>query len=170
MAELHRTEGGTEVFIRPIRATDKQLLADGLARLSPESARARFLTPKPRFTAEELRYLTEVDGLHHFALVAERVQRPACMAGVGRYVRLEEDPTTAEIAVVIADDLQGQGLGRHIGLRLAENARAHGVERFLALMLSDNVPAHRLFAAISYSMSTQYDQSGVDRVLVDLAA
>jgi acetyltransferase len=170
MPELHRLDGGIEVLIRPIRPDDKALLAAGLAQLSPESARSRFLTPKPRFTSEELRYLTEIDGLAHHALVAVRLDDPSCLAGVGRYVRLADDFTSAEIAIAVADALQGQGLGRHLGRRLTEHAREHAVQRFVALMLSDNVPAHRLFAAISQQLSTERDQPGVDRLLVDLAA
>jgi RimJ/RimL family protein N-acetyltransferase len=170
MPELHRLDSGEEVLIRPIRPSDKAILAAGLARLSPESARARFLTAKPRFTSEELRYLTEVDGVMHHALVAVRADDPSCLAAVGRYVRLAEDPATAEIAIVVADALQGQGLGRHIGTRLTEHAREHAVQRFVALMLSDNAPAHRLFAAISQQLRTERDQPGVDRLLVSLAA
>lgn len=157
------------MVIRPIRARDKALLVRGLARLSPESARARFLSLKLRFTSDELRYLTEVDGAWHVALVAVRADDQSCLAAVGRYVRLEGEPATAEIAIVVADDLQGQGLGRHLGRLLAEHAREHGIERFTALMASDNVPAHRLFATISQTLTTQ-SEAGVDRVLLDLAA
>ena len=57
-------------MIRPIRAEDKRMLADGLRRLSPESVQRRFLTPKRSFSRAELRYLTEVDGRDHVALVA----------------------------------------------------------------------------------------------------
>ena len=41
-----------------------------------ESARLRFLAPKPRFTLAELRYLTEVDHVDHFALVAVLADAP----------------------------------------------------------------------------------------------
>ena len=36
-----------------------------------ESVQRRFLTPKRSFSRAELRYLTEVDGRDHVALVAE---------------------------------------------------------------------------------------------------
>jgi acetyltransferase len=169
MGELHRTAGGQSIWIRPIRPSDKQLLSDGLERLSPASAQARFLTAKPRFSRDELRYLTEVDGTNHVAVVAVFADQPSRLAAVARYVRLDEDPTTAEIAVAVADELQGQGLGRRLGLLLSDHARAAGVERFVALMLRDNVPAHRLFATIAENLTTEHDK-GVDRLLVSLAA
>ena len=47
------------------------MLEDGLRQLSDESVHRRFLTPKRGFSRTELRYLTEVDGRDHVALVAE---------------------------------------------------------------------------------------------------
>ena len=64
------------VLIRPIRADDKRMLTDGLRRLSDESVHRRFLMPKPSFSRAELRYLTEVDGRDHVALVAESPSAP----------------------------------------------------------------------------------------------
>ena len=65
------------VVIRPIRPEDKPLLADGLgAALGRRRVAQRFLAPKPRFTAAELRYLTEVDFRDHDALVATPRERP----------------------------------------------------------------------------------------------
>ena len=134
-----------DVRIRPIRPEDKALLKWGLAQLSDATIQRRFLTPKPRFTAGELRYLTEVDGHDHVALVA--IDTDGHLVGVGRFVRLE-DPAEAEIAIVIADHLQGQGLGTRIGYDLVEQAVAHGIERFTATMQGDNRPAHALMAKL----------------------
>ena len=60
------------VLIRPIRPGDAPLLAAAHASLSPETVRLRYLAPKPRLTAGELRYLTEVDGIDHVAFIALR--------------------------------------------------------------------------------------------------
>ena len=63
---------GKALVVRRIRPEDKPLLADGLGRHVGRVGRERFLAPKPRFTARELRYLTEVDFRDHFAVVARR--------------------------------------------------------------------------------------------------
>ena len=160
---------GVRILIRPIRPTDKSLLTAGLLALSPESARRRFLAPKSTFTAAELRYLTEVDGADHAALVAFRLDDPEALVGVGRYVRLRDEATSAEVAITIADDLQGQGLGSRLGLLLADEARRHGIERFVATMHSDNVPAHRLFAKISERLESTTSH-GLDELAAPLAA
>ena len=69
---LKRLQDGASILVRPIRADDKRMLEDGLRHLSKESVQRRFLTPKSSFSRSELRYLTEVDGRDHVALVAEK--------------------------------------------------------------------------------------------------
>ena len=97
--------------IRPIEPGDKERLVNGLRQLSEESIRKRFLAAKPRFTQGELRYLTEVDGVNHIALVAVLEDDPDQLVAVARCVRLPDRPGTAEMAIVVGDPWQGQGLG-----------------------------------------------------------
>lgn len=149
MVTRHVLSDGSAVAIRPIAAGDKQELQDGLHRLSDETIQRRFLAPKVRFTRAELRYLTEVDGHDHVALVVESERWPGMIVAVARYVRLNADPDTAEAAIVVADALQGLGLGTLLAERLAVAARAHGIERFTAEMLGDNRPAQRLMERLT---------------------
>ena len=154
---------------RHIRPDDKGRLAAGLERMSPESRRRRFLMPKPRFSSSELKYLTEIDGFDHVAIVAVSAEDPDVFYGVARFVRLREDPETAEAAIVVGDALQGRGLGRELGRRLADEARERGVKRFTASMLGDNAAAHALFRSISERLSER-TESGLREVVVELAA
>src|ERR1700755_3517601 len=109
---IERLPDGAPVVIRPIRPDEKGVLAEGPRPLSPQSAQRRFLTPKRTFSRAELRYLTEVDGRDHVALVAEYPCYPVRrLIAVARFVRLEDTPDAAEIAVTVADDWQGRGLG-----------------------------------------------------------
>jgi RimJ/RimL family protein N-acetyltransferase len=149
-----RLDNGVAVEIRPIRPDDKALLAAGMRQLSERSAYQRFLGPKHELTARELRYLTEVDHRDHVAFVAVPAGEPDVLVGVGRWVRLEADPEVAEIAFVVADDLQHHGLGTAIGEALADAARERGVQRFVATMLPDNLAAHRLFARLAQERET----------------
>lgn len=159
-----------EVVVREIRATDKLLLEAGLRALSLESVRRRFLTAKPGLSAAELRYLTEIDGFDHHALVALRSQRPDRLAAVARFVRLSAAPTTAEAAIVVCDDLQGLGLGRALALLLADAARERGITRFSASLLSENPAALRLMHTISQRLIDGGYQAGVHEVQADLFA
>ena len=154
------------VIIRPIGPADAALLAAAHARLSPESVRLRYLSPKPRLSPRELRYLTDVDGVDHVALVA---MRDGKIAGVARFVRSAEDPASAEAAVVVTDELQGQGLGTRLGIALADAARSRGVRRFTATLLRENVAAHALFARISERLTARRE-GGVEELVADLPA
>ena len=171
MRSIHYTlpKTGEAISFRYIRPDDKERLSAALGRLSPESRHKRFLAAKPRFTASELRYLTELDGFDHVAVLAVLADDPDTIAGVARFVRLRDLPDTAEAAIVVGDCYQGQGLGRELGRRLADEARARSVRRFTATLLGDNVAAHRLFHAISDRLEGRVE-GGTRVVTAEIAA
>jgi len=156
--------------IRPIAPDDKELLARGLSQLSLESIRKRFLAAKPRFTASELRYLTEVDGVNHIALVAVLAEDPDQLVAVARCVRLPDRQDTAEMAVVVGDPFQAQGVGRAITNVLADAAVGAGIRRFAATMAGDNVAARRLMQTFERRLDEAWVSGGVREVLVDIVA
>jgi RimJ/RimL family protein N-acetyltransferase len=168
---IERLPDGAPVLIRPIRADDKRMLTDGLRRLSDESVHRRFLTPKRSFSRAELRYLTEVDGRDHVALVAESPSDPVRrLIAVARFVRLADDPHAAEVAVTVADSWQRRGLGSLLSEQLAAEARRLGVRRFTATMAAENLPAHRLMAKLTDHLEQHHVGSGVDELTLDIAA
>jgi GNAT superfamily N-acetyltransferase len=168
---IERLPDGAPVVIRPIRPEDKGMLSDGLRRLSPQSAQRRFLTPKRSFSRTELRYLTEVDGREHVALVAEYPCHPTRrLIAVARFVKLADRPDAAEVAVTVADEWQGRGLGSLLGKHLSHLARNRGIRRFTATMASENTPAHRLMAKLTEHLEQHHVGSGVDELELDLAA
>ena len=168
---VRRLPDGSPLVVRPIRADDKRLLEQGLANLSARSVERRFLAPKPRFSRAELRYLTEVDGRDHVALVAESPTQPARrLVGVARFVRLPDDPAAAEAAIVVADDWQGRGVGSVLARELAARARGLGVRRFTATMASDNEPARRLLQKLTDHLEQRHGGAGVAELTLELAA
>jgi acetyltransferase len=166
---LVRLGDETRVVIRPIRPSDRRLLERSRDRFSDESMRRRFLSPKPRLTATELRYLTEVDGDSHHAIVAVPLEDLEAIVGVARFVQAVDEPGTAEAAIIVADDLQGRGLGKRLAHELADAARDRGVRRFRASMLSDNKAALALMRALSDRLDSHYED-GYREVVTDLAA
>lgn len=162
-------DSGLDVVIRPIRPEDKPLLAEGFARLSERTAYLRFLGAKHALTTRELRYLTEIDFRDHVAFVAVRADDPAMLVGVARWVRCPGERESAEIAFVVADDSQRQGVGTALMHVLTETARDRGVRRFLGTMLPYNRAAHRLFARISPRSEVRFDD-GLHEVRAELAA
>src|SRR5438552_8056106 len=146
---LVRLRDGTQLLVRHVRPSDKELIAKAWSVLSEESQRRRFLAPKPRLTTSDLRYLTEIDGVNHVALIALRADNWDRVVAVGRFVRLLQDPATAEVAVTVADNMQHKGVGRQLSLLLADEARELGIERFSASILADNEPALRLMRTMA---------------------
>lgn len=146
---------GTTLLLRPIEPDDKRALADGFDRLSPESRYRRFFAPMSRLRGTDLRYLTEIDHRDHEAILAV-VPTSGEAIGVARYVRGEEDPTTAEVAVAVVDDWHGRGVATALLDRLVDRARENGVKRFLALVLADNAEAIELFRQLSVGDPTPH--------------
>ena len=167
---LHSLPDGTEIILRRLAAADKDRLAAAHGRLSEETVRRRYLAAKPRFSAAELRYLTEVDGRDHLALAALPVEDPETIIGVARCVRLLDAPETAEFAIVVGDAYQGRGLGTLLARELATAARATGIRRFAATMLGDNVAVLRVMRTISTRLELESIEGGLREAVVDLAA
>jgi RimJ/RimL family protein N-acetyltransferase len=168
---LKRLPDGAQILIRPIRADDKRFLEDGLRQLSDESVHRRFLSPKRSFSRAELRYLTEVDGRDHVALVAEYPGEPVRrVIAVGRFVRWPADRGAAEVAITVADDWQRRGVGSLFADLLAAEARDGGIRRFTATMASNNVAAHKLMERLTRHLEEHHMGGGVSDVVVELAA
>ena len=143
---------GTRVRLRMIGPRDKQRLVEGLRRLSPQSRYLRFFTDKERLTETELRYLTEIDGEHHFAIGVSRVSddgEEGDGLGIGRFVRLGGEPDVAEPALAVVDDVQGQGLGRMLLLRLIAAATERGIKAFRCDFLAINRGMQELLRDVS---------------------
>jgi GNAT superfamily N-acetyltransferase len=134
-----------------VRPEDAALLREGFVRLSPRSRFQRFLSAKPRLSAEELRYLTDVDGERHVAIGAVTWSPGGREKGLGvaRFFRQAHTPEVAEVAITVVDDAQGKGLGRLLMDRLVEAARERGVERFELRVLAGNVPMTKLVQTLA---------------------
>lgn len=138
------------VEIRPIRADDGVRLRASHARLSPESRYRRFLGAKPTLTESDARYLVEVDGRDHVALVATAPVDGADgeIIAVARFVRLPK-PDTAEFAIVVADAYQRRGLATELLRDLAAVATERDITRFRATMLADNIAIQRMLERLA---------------------
>lgn len=129
--------GTSTIEIRPIEPDDKEALARAFDRLSERSRYRRFLSPRGPLTAAELRYFTEVDHRNHEALVAVDPDSGDGV-GVARFVRSPDNDKVAEMAVAVADNWQGHGVGSRLTAALAKRARQEGISSFTALALAEN--------------------------------
>lgn len=149
---------GSTVLVRPVEPSDRGLLRRGLERLSDESRYRRFLSPVPRLSESQLRYLTDVDHHDHEALIALEPESGEAL-GVARYVRT--DPEAAEFAVTVIDDWQGRGLGSALLDLLAGRAREEGITSFGALLLAENEEMLQLLRRLGPVRALAHEQGTV---------
>jgi RimJ/RimL family protein N-acetyltransferase len=140
---------GARLRVRPIVPADRQPLADAFDRLSDRSRRQRFLGPKPRLSARELDYLTDVDHVSHEALVAID-ETSGQIVGIGRYAAGTPGGVAADMALVVVDDWQRRGIGHGLAMRLLERACANGIRRLTGTALADNVRVRTLLERLGF--------------------
>ncbi len=169
---MERSDTGFPVEIRPIRADDGVRLRASHARLSPESRYRRFLAAKPTLTESDARYLVEVDGRDHVALVATAPVDGADgeIVAVARFVRLPDEPDTAEFAIVVADAYQRRGLATELLRDLAAAATERGITRFRATMLSDNLAIQRMLERLAVGEASYLRRGSVIEMEIALPA
>ena len=149
------------MVLRLVSPEDKELLRRGFERWSAESRYARF---PAQAAVDRRRARVPHRGRtgNHFALGAIRVAgdgrgEPVGL-GIARFIRLAEqpgEPVTAEAAIAVADEAQGQGLGRLLFLRLVAAAAERGIERFRCEVLGSNASMKTLIDAIAPEHTTE---------------
>jgi RimJ/RimL family protein N-acetyltransferase len=157
---------GRSFKIRALRPDDRDGLLAAVGRTSADSLYRRFFSPRRGFTEEQIAYFVNVDFVSHVALVAalEEDGRPVIIGG-GRYILVE--PGKAEVAFVVVDQYQGQGVGAALMRHLARIARDAGLEELIAEVLADNVSMLRVFQKSGLRLSTTRE-AGVVHVALQL--
>ncbi|MHA1130142.1 MAG: GNAT family N-acetyltransferase [Candidatus Helarchaeota archaeon] len=115
-----RDEKGTRVLLRPIKPEDASMWVELYNSLSSISKYYRFFSTHREPTQKMINEYTNVDYINNFALVAiMKENEEDKMVGVARYV-LDPPPDSAELAIVVRDDVQGKGLGTQLLLFILE--------------------------------------------------
>jgi GNAT superfamily N-acetyltransferase len=135
---------GSHVRVRQGHSSDRELLLRGFERLSDKSRYRRFLAPTPELSETMVQYLIKVDHHDHEAIIAVAEQGGEGV-GVARYIRHMARPEAAEVAVTVADEWQGRGLGTILLEAISARAREEGITTLTALMLAENQEMLELF-------------------------
>jgi GNAT superfamily N-acetyltransferase len=129
---------------RDITPADKPALRRFHAHLSPDTRYRRYHAAKGDLTTGDLQYLTEVDGHRHVAVVVEDPECHGELLGVARAVALDRDGE-AELAIVVRDDVQAEGVGAILVDALRRRAAREGLGTLVAEVQADNHRALRFF-------------------------
>jgi GNAT superfamily N-acetyltransferase len=106
-------------------------------RLSPETLYRRFLSPIARPEQARPALLLDLDHQNREALAGVVDGE---IVGVARYAR-RPGSDAADVAIVVADAWQRQGVGMILLRALGKAASAAGIRSFTVLMHADNRPA-----------------------------
>jgi protein lysine acetyltransferase len=159
-----RLRDGTELDLRPVLPGDNERTTTGPVEFSGETLYRRFQSVRVP-TASLMRYLFEVDYVHHFVWVITDGPDGPVVADA-RFVRDENDPSVAEVAFIVADAYQHRGVGSFLMGALAIAANFHGVQRFTARVLADNYPMRAILDR--FGARWQRDDLGVVTTVIDL--
>jgi RimJ/RimL family protein N-acetyltransferase len=146
---MERLRDGRTIEIRALRPDDRQDMLAAISRTSSQSLQRRFFAPKRGFSESELAFFMNIDFDNHVALVAqiEEDGRPSIVGG-GRYIVVEAG--RAEIAFVVVDAYQGQGIGSALMRHLSHLARDAGLNGLIAEVLPENTAMLKVFSKFGF--------------------
>lgn len=161
-----QTRQGREFLLRPVRPRDSSHLTDLLSRLSRRSILLRFLLPMPQLSPEMTQQQVQrwLPGQPSVAAVLVATVRENCQESVIAVAELVRDSTTpneAEIALLVRDDYQREGIGTTLFRQLIQVARRRNIRVIKADILSENVAIQRLIRKLEvpYTSQTQLGQT-----------
>lgn len=136
---------GTQLTVRPIHPTDEPRLRELFYALSKQSLYTRFMSMVrwvPRKQVQEFVYIDHRNEVSIVATVPDADGEEILAIG-GYYL----DPKTnrAEVAFVVSDGWQNQGIGTFLFRHLAAIARRHGIAGFTAEVLAENRAMQAVF-------------------------
>ena len=149
--------------IRAVRPDDKERIVKAFRGLDRSSVYLRFFSYKKDLEAEELRRVTECDGVSEAALVATvgSGEREIIVA-LGEYMR---SGAAAHIAFAVEEDFQRRGIASRLLRQLAAIARANGIAQFEADVLAENTPMLAVLRNSGLRMRTSHGQGVVHATL-----
>jgi RimJ/RimL family protein N-acetyltransferase len=148
--------GGGTIEFRALRPDDKADMLAAIDRTSMQSRQRRFFAPKRGFSDSEIAFFMNIDFLNHVALVAQLDHDGHSeIVGGGRYVVVK--PGQAEVAFVVIDAYQGQGLGKALMRHLLQLARDAGLKELVAEVLPDNQAMRRVLSDAGFTLSRGND-------------
>lgn len=150
-----RLKNGLDVLVRPIRPEDEPLMVAFHETLSDRTVYFRYfhlIKLGERVSHDRLTRICFIDYDRDMALVAEHQppDGPTRILGVGRLTKARGLPS-AEFAIVVTDEMQGQGLGTELLRRLVAIARDEGIARITGEILPENHDMQHVAAKVGFA-------------------
>jgi GNAT superfamily N-acetyltransferase len=162
------TRDGAPLLLRPVQPIDEKKLHGAFYSMSPnqETIAQRFFSLRRSRPQEQLHDLCNPDFERDFTIVAcvgedEETQE---IVGMGGFF-LHAASRYAEVAFVVPDAYQGQGIGTLLLEHLIQVARVKGVAGFTAKALENDEILRRIFVARRFPVETSLE-GGVQELTI----
>ncbi|WOO40200.1 GNAT family N-acetyltransferase [Rubellicoccus peritrichatus] len=130
---------GTSYLLRPLHPSDQRKLQDFFYSHSSETIHQRYGYHPGRMTRERAYQLINVDQKRDMAIgIFEWQGARQIIRAVGRYFS-DDDPTSAEFAVVVDESKRRIGMGNVLMETLVNFAESQGIQRLWGLVNRDNI-------------------------------
>jgi GNAT superfamily N-acetyltransferase len=155
---------GRPVEIRALRPDDRSDMLAAIDRTGAQSLQRRFFATKRGFSEKEKAFFMDIDFVNHVALVAEIDENARrAIIGGGRYIVTA--PGEAEVAFVVVDAYQGQGIGALLTRHLVGLARAAGLKQLAADVLPENMAMRKVLGRFGFRTGRSLDPQVVHLTL-----
>jgi acetyltransferase len=150
-------KNGTDVTLRPIRPEDEPLMVTFHESLSDRSVYLRYfysLSLSSRVSHDRLVRICFVDYDREIAIVADcrdAKTGQSRILGVGRLVK-SHAKNEGEVAVLVSDECQHQGLGTELFRRVIQIARDEKLARVDAEILPDNLAMKKIAGKLGFRL------------------
>ena len=136
---------GKPVHMRPVLPTDEDMMRELFYACSEETLYHRFFIKMRAMPHRKLKKFVNIDYVKTMALASvTHEDEHEMIVAVGRY-SVDKASNAAEVAFIVRDDWQGQGVGISMFNQLLEVARKRGIARFTADVLHDNARMLHIF-------------------------
>ncbi|MDO8893430.1 bifunctional acetate--CoA ligase family protein/GNAT family N-acetyltransferase [Nitrosomonas sp.] len=150
---------GSNITIRPIRPEDAEIEQAFVRGLSEEARYFRFMFSVQELSQAMLLRFTQIDYSREMALIAVTFEQDKEIElGVARFA-ISPEGESCEFALVIADAMQGKGLGQKLMTALMDAARAKGLKVMAGEVLKTNTNMLKLMNRLGFSIEDRLDDN-----------
>ena len=157
LLEMHQLASGVQMTIRPIRPEDANMIQEFVRNLSSQSKYFRFMQHIRELAPGTLVRLTQIDYDCEMTFVAtQSLENDEVCFGVAHYIT-NPDRASAEFAIVIADDWQGQGIGSKLMKSLIKVAKSQGLNALIGVVIAANMGMLEMVQRLGFVVSQSED-------------
>ncbi|PAV26653.1 GNAT family N-acetyltransferase [Tamilnaduibacter salinus] len=155
---------GRRVIVRPVLAEDEPSHLDFHERQSPESIRYRFFQFRKHFSHEDVAQMVQIDYDREMVFIANAEKEDGTGEETLGTVRTwtDADNLQCEFAVMVRDDLKGEGLGYTLMRKMIDYCRARGTVEMVGDVLPDNRPMLDLARELGFEIRFNVEEEVMD--------